>query len=104
MEECVAAITNASLMRIRLENTTSGKEINSNSSNIDLSDRELDCRESNSGVSFHNRVLSSLVPKGEDDGSFATLHHTNAKERLLQGDAALDRMELEGGRETSGPF
>lgn len=104
MEKCVVAIINASFMRIRPKTTISGKEIDGNSSDIDLSDAELECCEVDLGVPFHNRVQPSLAPKGDDDGSSPTLHHTNAKERLLQGDVAPDRMELEGGGEASSPF
>ena len=94
----------ASLMRIRPETISSGKVINGDSVDIDLSDGELECREADSGVSFYNSDQPSLAPKGDDVGSSSTLQHTDAKERLLQGYAAPDRMDLEGGREASGPF
>ena len=99
MEECVAAITGANLMRIRPETTSSGKEIDGISPNIDLSDGELECREVVSGVSLHNRAQSPLASKGDGDRSF-----TDTKERLRQGDAAPDSMEFEGGGEASSPF
>nr|POE81054.1 uncharacterized protein CFP56_55205 [Quercus suber] len=104
MEECVAAITSAGLMRIRPGTISSGKEIDGNSSDIVLSDGELECREADSGVSLHNSDQPSLAPKGDDVGSSSTVQLTDTKERLLQGDAAPDRMELEGGGEASGPL
>ena len=104
MEECVAAIIDASLMRIRPETTSSGKVIDGNSADIDLSDGELECRKADLGISFHNSDQLSLASKGDDVGSSSRLQHTNAKEMLLQGDAAPDRMDLEGGGEAFGPF
>lgn len=99
MEECVAAITSANLMRIRPAITSSGKEIDGISPDIDLSDRELECREVILGASLHNRAQSPLASKGDGDGSF-----TDTKERLRQGDAAPDSMDFEGGGEASSPF
>ena len=104
MEECVAAIIDASLMRIRPETTSSGKVIDGNSADIDLSDGELECCKADLGISFHNSDQLSLASKGDDVGSSSRLQHTNAKEMLLQGDAAPDRMDLEGGGEAFGPF
>lgn len=104
MEECVAAITSASLMRIRPRTISSGKEIDGNSSDIVLSDGELECREADSSVSLHNSDQPLLAPKGDDVGSSSTVQLTDTKERLLQGDATPDRMELEGGGEASGPL
>ena len=78
--------------------------IDGNSVDIDLSDGELECREADSGVSFYNSDQPSLAPKEDDVGSSSTLQHTDAKERLFQGVAGPDRMDLEGGGEASGPF